>query len=75
VVKSGISLNSMDIRIEMQTENDGLKNPYCENCFQEDLTEYYVDSLGSVFCSVKCFLESQEWRTLNVNDLELEKIE
>ena len=49
------------------------KPPYCENCFQEDLKEYYVDSLGSIFCSEKCFTESQEYRECDVSTLQLVK--
>lgn len=59
----------------MQSEKDGLKNPYCENCFKEDLKEYYVDSLGSIFCSIACAKESQEWRDLDVSSLSFEKME
>ena len=48
-------------------------NPYCECCFQEELDRYYVDSLGSIFCSKKCFLESGEYREADVKSLQLVK--
>jgi len=28
---------------------------YCENCYQEDLKEYVIDDIGSIFCSEECF--------------------
>jgi len=30
---------------------------YCENCFQEELEDYVVDSIGGVFCDERCFEE------------------
>lgn len=48
-------------------------DPYCENCFWEKLDTYYVDSLGSIFCSEKCFLESGEYREADVESLQLVK--
>lgn len=51
-----------------------MKNPYCENCFKENLEKYYIDSLSSIFCSKECFLESQEYREAKVNTLQLVKI-
>lgn len=42
---------------------------YCENCFQEELEHYFIDSLGNVFCSEKCAIESKEWRDFKVDTL------
>ena len=50
-----------------------IKNPYCENCFKEDLDIYYIDSLDNIFCSEKCFLESGEYRECNINSLTIVK--
>lgn len=47
---------------------------YCENCFQENLIDWVEDDLGFVFCSEKCFKESQEWRRINVNKLQLTEV-
>ncbi len=58
----------------MQTEKDELKNPYCENCFEEELQEYVIDSLGSIFCNETCCKESQEWRELDVSSLTKVKV-
>jgi hypothetical protein len=33
------------------------KVKYCENCFQEELENYVVDSIGGVFCDERCFEE------------------
>ncbi len=52
----------------MQSEKE-LTLPYCENCFEEELEEYVIDSLGGTFCSEKCFLESQEYRDADVSTL------
>lgn len=52
---------------------DKLKKPYCQNCFKEDLEEYYIDSLDMIFCSKKCFLESGEYREAKVDTLQLVK--
>jgi hypothetical protein len=30
---------------------------YCENCFQEELEDYVIDSIGNVFCDERCFEE------------------
>ena len=40
---------------------------YCENCHEEDLTDYVEDELGGIFCSVKCFKEfpyQSQWALL-----------
>ena len=33
------------------------KKMYCENCLQEELVDYVVDSMGGVFCDERCFEE------------------
>lgn len=38
-----------------------MKNFYCENCFKEDLKNYVINSIGSVFCSNKCLNEFKEF--------------
>jgi len=38
---------------------------YCENCSEENLKDYIIDSLGSVFCNDNCFANSLEYRELN----------
>jgi hypothetical protein len=50
----------------MTQENE---SPYCENCFKEHLEHYVIDSLGNVFCSLECCLDSQEWREVDVESL------
>lgn len=42
---------------------------YCENCQEENLKTYYQDCLGSVFCSIKCLKDSQEYRDVDVREL------
>ena len=41
---------------------------YCENCFEEELDDYVIDNLGSIFCSEKCAEESLEYKDIeNIN--------
>lgn len=28
---------------------------YCENCYKENLNNYLIDDVGSIFCCEKCF--------------------
>ncbi len=37
---------------------------YCENCFKEEVKEYYEDRLGSIFCDKECYLDSAKWRDI-----------
>lgn len=46
---------------------------YCENCQEENLKSYVIDSLGSVFCCDSCFDDSLEYRNLNHNEVEIIK--
>jgi len=47
---------------------------YCENCKLEHLNNYIIDSLGSVFCSEKCYNDSFDYREL-IKGVDVEIVE
>ena len=44
---------------------------YCENCGQDNLTDYVIDGYGSLFCSEKCFIDSARYRPIKLSETPL----